>query len=150
MHRHLNILLVEDDDFDVLMFERSLRHISEHATFKRAEDGEAALEMIRAGELPEPYLSLVDVNMPRMSGLEFLEALRGEDSLQDNVVFMFTTSDNPRDIARAYRSRANGYIVKPNSRDELNDVVRCLQSFWNTCEPPPRTGEHAVKLGAGS
>lgn len=136
MDRQLNILLVEDDAFDVAMFERTLRRVSPGANFTHAADVSTALDMIGSGALPKPYIVVADINMPRMSGHDLVDNLRQQGESSNNIVFMFTTSDSPQDIERAYRSRVNGYIVKPNSREGLSNILRCLQDFWNTCEPP--------------
>ena len=74
--------------------------------------------------------------MPRMSGHEFLAKLRASSGISDTCVFVFTTSESQSDIMLAYRNRANGYIVKPDSTDELYNVINMLNQFWQTCKHP--------------
>ena len=139
----MNILLVEDNDLDVEILKRGLRKMDASASLVRAKDGQEALELLTedaaTGSLPRPYVVLLDINMPRMSGHEFLETLRGTEEIKGARVFVFTTSDSKKDVDRAYRSNANGYIVKPNSSSELHDVLESLQSFWAICEDPDDT-----------
>jgi CheY-like chemotaxis protein len=136
MERQLNILLVEDDELDVVMFERTLRAVSPNATMTHAADGVAALDVIRSDQVPKPFIVVADVNMPRMDGHELAVYLRQESSCANNMMFMLTTSDSPQDIKAAYSAGVNGYIVKPNSREGISSIIRCIQDYWSTCEPP--------------
>jgi len=114
----MNILLVEDNDLDVEILERVMRRMDVSGTLVRARDGEEALDLLkddaRLPSLPRPFVMLLDINMPRMNGHEFLKALRADDEVSDARVFVFTTSDNKRDVELAYRNHASGYIVKPH------------------------------------
>lgn len=136
MSRQMNILLVEDDDLDAMMVKRTLAKVAPDATTIHARDGIEALDIIDAAEVAQPYFVLLDINMPRMNGHEFLRKLRSSAKVSDSVVFMFTTSDNPQDISLAYRERVNGYIVKPNSSEGMKEILQNLQGFWTICEPP--------------
>ncbi|WP_323766495.1 response regulator [Antarctobacter sp.] len=136
MSRQMNILLVEDNSLDAMMVQRALAKIASNAVTTRAEDGVEALEIINSGELSGPFFVLLDINMPRMNGHEFLKEFRTTSAASDSVVFMFTTSDSPQDIAKAYRQRANGYIVKPHNREDMKKKMSTLQGFWTICEPP--------------
>ena len=139
----MNILLVEDNDLDVEILKRGLRKMDASASLVRAKDGQEALELLTedadTGVLPRPYVVLLDINMPRMSGHEFLETLRDTEEIKGARVFVFTTSDSKKDVDRAYQNNANGYIVKPNSSSELHDVLESLQNFWAVCEDPDDT-----------
>ncbi|TNJ45113.1 response regulator [Phaeobacter sp. B1627] len=136
MKRQMNILLVEDDNLDAMMIERALNRVAPDATVKRAVDGLEGLELIEADVMPKPYFVLLDINMPRMNGHEFLRALRASQTASDSIVFMFTTSDSAQDIAEAYRERVSGYIVKPQGTAGMNTILHTLQGFWTACEPP--------------
>lgn len=140
MAKEMNIFLVEDNDLDVEMLERGLRKLGASGTLVRAADGLDALDILKrdiaAPSIPRPYVILLDVNMPRMNGHEFLAALRDDSDLGDARVYMFTTSDSERDIRQAYRNHANGYIVKPHSLKELGGVLQTLREFWAICEDP--------------
>lgn len=138
MSRQMNILLVEDNTLDVMMIQRALSRIAPDAVVTRAEDGIEALEIINSGRTTNPFFILLDINMPRMNGHEFLKELRKTAIASDSVVFTFTTSDSVQDIARAYRESVNGYIVKPHKREDMNKKISTLQEFWTICEPPVR------------
>lgn len=146
MSRQLNILLVEDNKLDAMFFTRALGKVAPDAKVFHAKDGLEALDMLRETDpstaLERPFVTLLDINMPRMNGHEFLENLRGMEADGDSVVFMFTTSDSPQDIARAYANRVNGYFVKPQNTTGLKTVLKTIQDFWSICETPmpiPRT-----------
>lgn len=136
MKRQMNVLLVEDNNLDAMMVERAIARIEPNAVITRAADGLAALEAINADSIPKPYFIMLDVNMPRMNGHEFLKELRARESVSESMVFMFTTSDSAKDIAKAYKERVNGYIVKPQGKAGMNSILETIQKYWNTCEPP--------------
>ncbi|QAX30137.1 response regulator [Leisingera sp. NJS204] len=135
----MNILLVEDNDLDALILERTLKKLSPAAQIVRACDGLEALEILTTDKLqdvPHPFFILLDINMPRMNGHEFLDALRAKEDISSNIVFMFTTSENPKDISRAYARNVSGYIVKPISSAGTRKVLGALQDLWDICTPP--------------
>ena len=136
----MNILLVEDNDLDVAILRRSMKKLDIFNSLIRARDGLEALEFLKsnlvARELQHPYVILLDINMPRMNGHEFLAELRETDALKDSRVYVFTTSDSKKDINLAYENNVNGYIVKPNSTSELTDILKALQEFLSICEVP--------------
>jgi CheY-like chemotaxis protein len=140
MKPDMNILLVEDSDLDVEILRRGLKKIGASSPLFRAHDGLEALEILNAdmtkGKLPRPFVILLDINMPRMNGHEFLAELRRTERLKDARVFVFTTSDSEKDVALAYQNNANGYIVKPNNLSELKGVLQRLLNFWEICEFP--------------
>lgn len=140
MPTEMNILLVEDNDLDAMILERTLKRMDLPASIVRARDGIEALEILE-GETPNPSLDgpffiLLDINMPRMNGHDFLQALRSREAISDHLVFMFTTSDNPSDISLAYKWNASGYFVKPQGSAELKRVLESLHNFWKVCIPP--------------
>ena len=138
----MNIFLVEDNDLDVELFMRGIERSGEPVTITRARDGMEALEMLTGEQvdpkLRKPFVILLDINMPRMNGHEFLAAIRAQDDVKPASVFVFTTSDSRADIARAYSNHANGYIVKPTGLSGLGEVVQMLRKFWTLCEHPVR------------
>ncbi|SNT39715.1 response regulator [Antarctobacter heliothermus] len=101
MNRQMNILLVEDNTLDVMMIQRALSRIAPDAVVTRAEDGIEALEIINSGRTANPFFILLDINMPRMNGHEFLKELRTTGIASDSVVFMFTTSDSVQGLCCA-------------------------------------------------
>ena len=143
MENDMNIFIVEDDDLDAEILERSLRKTGASVSLTRARDGVEALEMLRTERadipLSRPFFVLLDINMPRMNGHELLAQIRSCEQLKDTKVFVFTTSNSQADIDRAYRNNANGYIVKPQGTSGMRDVLSLLSNFWNVCEHPVGT-----------
>ena len=142
MCEEMNIFLIEDNDLDVEIFKRSLKKECEAGVLHRARDGVEALEMLSGSEsdgtVPVPFVILLDINMPRMNGHEFLAELRKTEGIRDSRVFIFTTSDSPKDISLAYERNANGYIVKPSSSSQMREVISLLKSYWSICKHPVR------------
>jgi CheY-like chemotaxis protein len=136
----VTFLLVEDDEVDIQAVRRAFARLRLANDLIVAHDGVAALELLRgsAGEpLPRPYIVLLDLNMPRMGGLEFLETLRADAGLTDAVVFVMTTSAEERDRVAAYRSHVAGYIVKGDlSSDGLLAAIDMLDRYWRVVELP--------------
>ncbi len=92
--------------------------------------------MLRGGRVPRPHLILLDLNMPRMGGLEFIKTLREDRSLCDSVVFVLTTSKSDEDLSAAYRSHVAGYIVKSEIGDSFSSLVQMLDAYWQIVELP--------------
>jgi CheY-like chemotaxis protein len=141
-HKPLNILLVEDDELDVMNVQRAFRknNITNHLTV--ASDGVEALEVLRGThptipELPsERRLILLDLNMPRMNGIEFLHALREDPDLSVTTVIVLTTSDEERDKVEAYRLNVAGYILKPVTLSAFVEIMSALNNYWTVSELP--------------
>ena len=91
-HQAVTLLLVEDDDFDVMTIEREFVKQKIGNQIIRACDGQEALELLQNGMIPSPYVILLDLNMPRMDGFEFLNQIRADKQLSNSVVFVLTTS----------------------------------------------------------
>lgn len=147
MPNEMNILLVEDSDLDAMILERTLKRMDLPASIVRARDGIEALQILE-GEAPNaltdgPFFILLDINMPRMNGHDFLQALRSNESISDHLVFMFTTSDNPTDVSLAYKRNVSGYFVKPQGSAELKNVLTSLHKFWKICIPPIPSAQRA-------
>lgn len=130
----VNILLVEDDDVAAEAVIRSMRkqHIANRIVV--AEDGLAALDILRDTNgrhlISRPYMILLDLNMPRMNGFEFLEALRADPLLRDSVVFVLTTSNTDEDRTRAYKENIAGYMVKSEVGPQFRKLTDLLGSYW--------------------
>lgn len=127
----LTILLVDDDEIDIMNVRRALAKNELDANLFTANDGVEALELLRGGTVPaERRLILLDLNMPRMSGLEFLRELRADPALRANIVIVLTTSDEERDLVEAYHLNVAGYLLKPVSFTEFVALVGRLQDYW--------------------
>ena len=133
----LNILLVEDDDVDVLTVRRAFQKAHILNPLYVASDGVEALEKLRSGEIPnERRLVLLDLNMPRMNGLEFLRELRKDPDLCHTPVVVLTTSTMDRDKFEAYGMNIAGYLVKPVTFDRFCDLMVTLNKYWALVELP--------------
>lgn len=130
----LDILLIEDDEVDVMNVERSFRKNNIQHRLRHAPDGMQALEMLRSRVMNLPHVILLDINMPRMGGLEFLRELRADPALKSITVFIMSTSSNSFDKETAYRYNVAGYIVKPLSAEKFNQSIAKLVAFWEICE----------------
>ncbi len=127
------ILLVEDDRVDVMTVQRALRKNRFSSPLHIARTGLEALAMLR-GEgrprIPAPSLILLDLNLPKMSGIEFLKELRADRDLQSSRVIVLTSSNEPQDRDAAFQYEVDDYIVKPHSFDEFNSAIATVLSFW--------------------
>ena len=136
----VNLLLVDDDEVDVQGLKRAFAKSRIGNPIVVARDGIEALETLRGqngkAKLAKPHLILLDLNMPRMNGIEFLEALRGDDDLKTAVVFMITTSKAEEDKARAYGHNVAGYIVKQDPANTFMQAVSMLEHYWKVVEFP--------------
>ena len=135
MDRKTHILLVDDDDIDVMNVRRAFEKGKIENPLFHAEDGLVALEMLRDGTIPKHRrLVLLDLNMPRMNGIEFLRALRDDPELQGTVVVVLTTSDEERDRIEAYHFHVAGYLVKPVRFFSFVELMTTLNRYWTLME----------------
>jgi CheY-like chemotaxis protein len=133
----LNILLVEDDEVDVMNVRRAFRQNNVTNPLYVASDGIEALEKLRSGEIPkERRLILLDLNMPRMSGIEFLRELRKDRDLCSTTVVILTTSKDEHDVFNAYDMNVAGYLVKPVTFADFCERMAALNKFWSLVELP--------------
>jgi CheY-like chemotaxis protein len=134
----VQILLVEDDDVDVMAVQRAFRDRRLLNPITVAKDGIEALEIMRGTDgrpaMPRPFVVLLDLKMPRMDGLELLKEIRADESLQDMIVFVLTTSKHDEDIAAAYRQQVAGYILKSNAGADFMKLVDLLDAYWKVVE----------------
>lgn len=130
----IEILLVEDNPADVLLTQEAFTEANFPHHLHHARDGVDALSFLR-GELPftdapRPDVILLDLNMPRMGGLEVLDILKMDEALRHIPVIVLTTSRAEMDIWRSYNLHANAYLPKPVSIGEFVDVIQSLGNFW--------------------
>jgi CheY-like chemotaxis protein len=135
--RPLNILLVEDDDVDVMNMRRAFTRSHILSPLYVASDGQEALDKLRSGEVPAARrLVLLDLSMPRMSGLEFLRELRRSPDLASTTVVVLTTSNDERDKIEAYHLNVAGYLIKPVTFDSFRELMVTLNKYWSLVELP--------------
>jgi CheY-like chemotaxis protein len=135
--RMLNILLVEDDELDVMNVQRAFKKNHIRNPLWVAGNGHDALAMLRGDEIPtDRRLILLDLNMPRMNGIEFLRELRADPDLKATPVVVLTTSDDERDRVDAYRLNVAGYILKPVTLPNFIEAMATLNKYWTLVELP--------------
>ncbi|MFN5319138.1 MAG: response regulator [Bacteroidia bacterium] len=136
----INILLVEDDEVDVMNVKRAFQKNNLTNPLYHAGNGIEALSMLRGEDgqaaIPIPRIILLDLNMPRMGGIEFLYELRKDEHLKNISVFVMTTSNEDKDKVDAYKLNVAGYILKPLSMENFVSAVSILKNYWTLCEYP--------------
>ena len=142
--RELNILLVEDDEVDVMNVQRALKKNNITSPLYRAANGIEAFTMLRSNQVltTDPLrrlLILLDLNMPKMGGLEFLKELRADPTLRHLPVVILSTSKQDDDLATAYEYNVAGYILKPVTYSNFVETIDILNRYWLLSElPQPR------------
>ena len=135
--RTLNILLVEDDEVDVMNVRRAFERNNVSNPLYVAGNGLEALEMLRDGTVPaERRLILLDLNMPKMNGIEFLQALRADPELSSAPVVVLTTSNDDQDKIDAYNLNVAGYLLKPVTFSNFCERMTTLNKYWTLMEMP--------------
>lgn len=136
----LRVLLVEDDEVDKMLIERAFQRSGVEVDLTPARDGLEALEAILGSPerepLPRPYLVVLDLNMPRMGGIEFLDRLRSDPELRRTVVFVLTTSEHERDRAACYNHCVAGFVVKQSLATQSQALVKFLERYWQLVQLP--------------
>jgi CheY-like chemotaxis protein len=137
----VHLLHVEDDDLCIMGLSRAFKSAKVANRISFAHDGIDALEMLRGTNgrepLPRPYVILLDLNMPRMGGVEFLEELREDDDLKKSMVFVMTTSDADEDKVKVYNLGVAGYILKTNPANAFLEATALLSTYFRVNEFPP-------------
>jgi CheY-like chemotaxis protein len=138
--RSLNILLVEDDDGDARAVQRAFQKAKIANPIVRAVDGIEALDVLRGSngkiKLSSPNLLLVDINMPRMNGIQLVKAMREDKNLRQTVVFILTTSKRDEDKMAAYELNVAGYILKSTAGQDFLNLVGLVDAYWRIVELP--------------
>lgn len=141
----IEILLVEDNPGDVRLTQEALKEAKVKNKLHVANDGVEAMEFLRKEgkyeNVPRPDLILLDLNMPRKSGIEVLSEIKGDDHLKNIPVVILTVSKNEEDILKSYNLHANCYITKPVDLDQFLNVVKSIEDFWLTIVKLPGIGK---------
>ena len=136
----VQLLHVEDDTLCLIGLNRAFKAAKIANPVSFAHDGIEALEMLRGTNgrprLPRPYLILLDLNMPRMDGIELLHELRKDEELKKSIVFIMTTSGADEDKVKAYNLGVAGYILKTNPANAFLEATALLDSYWRVVEFP--------------
>lgn len=135
----LKILVVDDDEIDRQAVFRGFAKAEIDCQIEVARDGIEALEILRGEAEPElspPYVVLLDLNMPRLDGIGFLEELRKDPVLRRTIVFILSTSDAEDDKLRAYDKLIAGYIVKSSAGRDFRNLAEMIANYWKVITPP--------------
>jgi CheY-like chemotaxis protein len=134
----VTILLIEDDDVDALAVERSFTKRRIGNSIVRAKDGLEGLEALKSGQVKTPFIILLDLQMPRMNGLEFLSAVRKDPNLSSAVIFVLTTSRAESDILASYENHIAGYFVKEDVGANFSEMIDVLEGYWQIAYLPQK------------
>ena len=136
----LEVLVVDDDDVDIMAVRRALRKLGVDSPVVTAYNGLEALDVLRGTNgrerLSSPFIIVLDLNMPKMGGLAFLEEIRRDPELRKSIVFVLTTSDAPRDKELAHQHNVAGYIVKSGPAGSIVDAMHMLRLYTSVVELP--------------
>jgi CheY-like chemotaxis protein len=121
-----SVLMIDDDEDDRMLFQEVVKSIDRDIHCWTSPDAQAALEMLRHELIVAPDIIFLDVNMPRLNGLEFLKIIRSEKGFTRIPVIMYTTSSNPHDMKNAKQLGASDYIIKPSDFTELHGKLKSI------------------------
>ena len=130
--KSLNYLLIEDDEIERLKFVRVLKKNNYPYKLTEAKNGEEALDILEKQDAPD--IILLDLNMPKMNGLEFLKILKSNPKLKYVPIIILSTSNNHRDLKQCYEEGIAGYIVKPLKYEDYVSKIKALVEYWSKNE----------------
>jgi CheY-like chemotaxis protein len=131
------ILLVEDDDVDVMTVKRALKDLKINNPLVHTANGEEALEYLKNNGNTRPCIILLDLNMPKMNGIEFLKIAKADDTLKKIPVIVLTTSSQQQDIIESFKLSIAGYIVKSVDYAEFTKAISTINLYWTLSKLPP-------------
>lgn len=131
-----SILLIEDDIVDHMLVKRAFKELGITNTLKIITNGEAALDYLRDKGGEKPCIILLDLNMPKLSGLEFLKAVKSDEELKSIPVVVLTTSREEQDKTQSFKLGVAGYMIKPVEYENYVDLIRAFNSYWTLSELP--------------
>lgn len=136
----MTFLVVEDDKVDFMDFERTLKALKIQNPVVRAEDGVFALNLLRGENGPDKiegeFIVFLDINLPRMGGIEFLKELRADKNLKDTMVYMMSTSESNEDLINTAKYNIAGYVVKSDAEGGLREVFDEIDFHWTISALP--------------
>ena len=133
---NVKILHVEDDDIDADGLHRAFKKQKISNPIVRVQNGAEALARLDEDDMQQPYVILLDLNMPKMGGIEFLQALRNKPCHKSAVVFVLTTSNAPEDLAAAYQMHVAGYFVKSQMHHSLFELTQLFENYCKVVKLP--------------
>ncbi len=133
MNKSLNILLVEDNLIEIMKMKRTISLLKLQHTLQEAKNGEEALKLLE-DKANIPDIILLDLNMPKISGIEFLRILKADDDLKHIPTVILTTSSNQKDLLECYRTGMSGYVLKPLKYDDYVKKIEAVLAYWSVNE----------------
>ena len=133
MSKNLNVLLIEDNIIELMKMKRTVSFLKLEHQIIEAKNAEIALEILE-DKNPLPDLILLDLNMPKISGIEFLSILKNREEFSNIPTVILTTSNNQKDLEECYRIGVSGYILKPLKYDEYISKIEKVLSYWSINE----------------
>lgn len=128
----MNVLFIEDDMIETMKLQRAISKFQTKHKITEAKNGEEALEFLKGGNLPD--IILLDLNMPRMSGIEFLSILKADDRLKYLPTIILTTSENRVDLLKCFEIGIAGYIIKPLKYEDYESKLKKVFDYWEVSE----------------
>lgn len=133
MKKKMNILLIEDDMIEIMKFNRTVSSLKLNHNIVEANNGEDALRILdKKDELPD--VILLDLNMPKINGIDFLKILKGDDVLKYIPTIILTTSSNQKDLLACYKIGIAGYVLKPLKYEDYVSKIEKILAYWSINE----------------
>lgn len=136
MRSSMPILLVEDDRVDAMTVKRALKDLNVTNPLVHKLNGQEALEYLRNNSNKKPCVALLDLNMPKMNGIEFLKIIKADDELKKIPIVVLTTSEDTQDKLETFGLSIAGYIVKPADYKKFVEAIRTVNLYWTFSELP--------------
>jgi|TARA_R110002049_G_scaffold183679_8_gene351694 CheY-like chemotaxis protein len=133
MGKQLNVLLIEDNLIEIMKMKRTISLLKLEHNITVANNGEEALQILE-DKSKFPDLILLDLNMPKVSGIEFLTILKGNENIRHIPTVILTTSDNQKDLEECYKIGVSGYMLKPLKYDDYVKKIETVLSYWSINE----------------
>lgn len=130
------ILLIEDDDVDVMTVKRALKDLKVSNQLVPMGDGEEAIKYLKTESAAKPCIVLLDLNMPKMDGAEFLKIVKADKALKKIPVVILTTSNSDRDVIESFELGAAGYMVKSVDYEKFVETIKAIDMYWNLSKLP--------------
>lgn len=130
------IMLVEDDKIDAMTVKRALKELKVVNELVHSVNGEEALEYLRNENNKKPCVIMLDLNMPKMNGIEFLEIVKKDETLKKLPIVILTTSKDEQDVVGSFNYSVAGYIVKPVDYKDFVEAIRTIDLYWSLSELP--------------
>ena len=130
------ILLVEDDTVDAKTIKRAFEDLKVRNKIIHVTNGEEALEYLQNSHNKKPRVILLDLNMPKMNGIEFLQAVKPDATLKQIPVVVLTTSSEEEDIVKSFNLGVAGYITKPGTYAGFVEKLKTVEIYWSFSELP--------------